>query len=177
MKTIRVDIDIEVYEELQRRAKAFVDTPNSVLRRLLFESDEDAPDAGRIYNRSLHASADAEATMNPQVQQRASSADLLPASEYTLPILEALIALGGVAGPKAVLEHVGNAIRDRLQPMDFEAPPSGGIRWKSRAHFHRYELMGQGLMANPRRGVWAITDEGRDYVKRHQQTSEQEEKA
>ena len=174
MNTISIDIDIEVYEELQRRAKAFVDTPNSVLRRLLFESDEDAPAVGRIYHRSAHAVVDTEATMNPQVQHRASSADLLPASEYTLPILEALMALGGVAGPKAVLEHVGNAIKDRLQPMDLEAPPSGGIRWKSRAHFHRYFLKERGLMENPRRGVWAITDKGRNYVV-HNQISEHKE--
>jgi hypothetical protein len=32
---IKIDIDAEVFEFLQKRAKPLLDTPNSVLRRLL----------------------------------------------------------------------------------------------------------------------------------------------
>jgi hypothetical protein len=41
MPTIRVDD--EVYERLQRQAKPFVDTPNSVLRKLLGLEDSNPP--------------------------------------------------------------------------------------------------------------------------------------
>ncbi|MEU1699045.1 MULTISPECIES: DUF4357 domain-containing protein [Streptomyces] len=43
--TIRVDD--EVYEELQRRAKPFVDTPNSTLRRVLGLAGKAAPPGGK----------------------------------------------------------------------------------------------------------------------------------
>ena len=42
---ITVEIDIEIYEYLKERVKAFGDTPNSVLRRELL-GEREVPDAG-----------------------------------------------------------------------------------------------------------------------------------
>jgi hypothetical protein len=41
--THRIDVDEEVFEELQRRAKPFIDTPNDVLRRALLNGDAVKP--------------------------------------------------------------------------------------------------------------------------------------
>ncbi len=40
MKKIGIEVDEEVFNYLQQNAKPFIDTPNDVLRRLLFEEPE-----------------------------------------------------------------------------------------------------------------------------------------
>ena len=78
------------------------------------------------------------------------------------------------------MDRVFVKIGDQLGPVDLERPQHGGIRWLSRAHYHRYELIERGLIENRRRGVWSITDDGREYLQRQQandaiQTSKSQE--
>jgi hypothetical protein len=141
-----VEIDDEVWNELKARAEPFVDTPNSVLRRLLGLS----PDG-----------ADAERRLLGTHVDRAPIGSLLPEAEYVLPILRVLVDRGGSAPAKDVVAAVGGILADRLKDRDRETLPNGGQRWQNRIQFSRLKMKERGLLkrGSPR-GLWEITDAG-----------------
>jgi hypothetical protein len=141
MPTVRIDDD--VYRELQRRAQPFVDSPNDVMRRVL-----DLAVAVR------------KPTARTVVESKRRTAD----KAFYLPILEALIAAGGKANSRDVLEALPGAMNGTLRDVDFEPMATGEVRWKASANFAKLQ-MSQMVppLIKPKtpRGVWEITKEGR----------------
>lgn len=93
-----------------------------------------------------------------------------PGAAYRLPILRALVAMGGEAKMHAVLDHVYQEIKHRLTPADLEPLPSDANtpRWRNTAQWARLSLVQEGLLRNDSpRGIWAITDKGRAYLATH----------
>src|SRR5438876_497382 len=90
MPTIR--IDDEVYERLKKEAEPFVDTPNSVLRRM-FELD-----APREPERETGEESHVE---------RMRPGELLDRKQYDLLILEVLDEMGGSGYAPDVVDAVG----------------------------------------------------------------------
>lgn len=173
MEMIEIEVDDEVFSELQRLAEPLVDDANSVLRRVLLgatdaESEPGARRMGGAQHGKAPGKGSTESAVRGTVHRRAPSDALFPKEGFTLPILESLVELGGAASPKAIMERVFAKVSDQLGPIDLERPAHGGVRWLSRAHYHRYELIDRGLIENPSRGTWSITGEGRGYVRQHQ---------
>lgn len=98
----------------------------------------------------------------------AKKGEITPQADYTLPILEALIEMGGSGKVLDVLDNVFNKIKDRLKPKDLERTPSGtDIRWKNHARWERQRLRSEGcLKKDSPRGIWEITEKGSDLYKR-----------
>ncbi len=168
--TIRVDED--VYGALQRRAEPFVDTPNSVLRRLLdlgesgssgsSSNPTNQPAAGKS-GRTAPTRRKTQGTNKKRKRTRAPSGTLLSQEEYQLPLLETLSQLGGSAAAGEVIERLGDQLDGKLKPADYEKLDSGAIRWENRAQFVRYELVQRGDMkGDSPRGVWEISQQGRE---------------
>jgi hypothetical protein len=141
MPTIR--IDDEVYDWLKDQAEAFVDTPNSVLRRLsgLDETDSEAAEDD---------------------DDRARPGELLDRKEYDEPILRVLAAgFDGAGAANRVVDLVGEELGDRLTEKDWTHNRSGVIRWRNRVMWRRFVLVKQGLLkADSPRGIWELTKEG-----------------
>ena len=174
-----IEIDDEIYELLRRNAEPLVDTPSSVLRRLL-GLDTNGDEAGA----EPTASSDSPPTTKPRTtgrgepgrrtrrrnvrssrSRRAARGTLLPEPEYELPILRYLVSHDGRAPSREVTDAVGEELDDRLTPADRERLSSGDIRWKNRVAFVRLRLVERGdLDANAPRGTWQITDQGRERV-------------
>lgn len=187
-----VRIDDEVYEKLKERAEPFVDTPNTVLRRVLGLDPVDdltarwsESEAEQEPAQALKASAptkppvrtrQATRTRRPKKtvakkakRTRVPSGALLPEDRYVLPLLAALVEFGGSAPYKQVVDRVGELLKEDLTDLDHEPLNSGGIRWQSRLQFVRLRLIEQGLMVKESgRGVWAVSEEGRKYVEQHE---------
>lgn len=145
-----IDIDDEVLEVLKRNAEPFVDTPNTVLRRLL----------GIDRVRTSAAAADANQ------EDRVVRGTLLPEREYEEPILRYLDERGGRAPSREVVEAVGEALAGKLTELDKLPLRSGGIRWHKRAAFVRLRLVERGeLVGNSPRGTWEISDMGRERLR------------
>jgi hypothetical protein len=174
-----IEIDQEVYEQLKQRAEPFVDTPNSVLRRLLQLSPSGAgvqtdpvvspgprrsppaPAAEKV----VHPKIKRTKTKQPPKRQRAPRGSLLPEEEYDLPLLRTLEEHGGAASFKEAVAGVSEKLGDRLTDLDRAKLSSGAIRWESRLQFVRLRLVENGLMdKDSPRGVWAITDAGRELL-------------
>lgn len=102
--------------------------------------------------------------------RRASSSEITPQSAYIRPLLQALVDLGGRAPMERVLNRVYELVRNHLKPKDLEKVPSGeDLRWRNAAMWVRYKLKQQGyIKPNSPKGIWEITDAGREYLKQLQ---------
>ncbi|HLF44629.1 MAG TPA: winged helix-turn-helix domain-containing protein [Acidimicrobiia bacterium] len=168
-----IEIDDEVYKRLKDEAEPFVDTPNSVLRRLLGLQTERAEFAQELIptrsdgaelriGRKMAKRKGSRGRRDEQGSRRVPAGSILPESEYELPLLEALIDAGGQAPSKEVTEAVGRKLAGRLTDLDREPLKSGGIRWENRIQFVRLKMIERGLMIRDTpRGIWAISDDGR----------------
>ena len=149
MKSIR--IDDEVWEFIKSHAEPLEDTPNSVLRRVL-----------RLPKR------EAGSKTADEQGEKASPNQLLPKSEYTAPILAAIVGLGGQAKAADIIARLETSLAPKLTDRDLEETPRAGTRWKTKARSYRYDLIRQGLLArNSPFGYWTITNQGREWLKRN----------
>jgi len=170
--TIRVDA--EVFEKLKEDAEPFVDTPNTVLRRILGlapgmegpETNDGAPAAGSSPRRRATKGATATRTRRTQKRRpRAKPGTTLPDVEYEIPILEILRDSGGRAPTREVIDALGERLDGRLTEADREPLSSGDLRWRNRAQFARLSLIEQGDMTKGSpRGVWEISEQGLERV-------------
>jgi len=106
-----------------------------------------------------------------EVARRAKEGEITPQTDYMLPILEALIEMGGSGRMRDVLDRVFTKIKNQLKPKDMEKLPSGtAIRWKNKAQWERQRLKSEGyLKKDSPHGTWEITDEGRKLYERLKQ--------
>lgn len=180
MPTIR--IDDELYEFLKVEAEPFVDTPNSVLRRLVGlparnGSDVERSDDGvsgrpsgtssRVPGlRKTKRRKGGRSSAAKRARARAPKGTLLAAVEYEMPILQILVERGGDAPASDVLDSLEARLDGKFTDVDRERLASGGVRWRNRAQFVRLDLVNRGEMASDSpRGMWAVTDAGRSRAK------------
>jgi hypothetical protein len=162
---IQIEIDQDVFEVLKERAEPFVDTPNSVLRRVLGLAEVEN-DASSSSNRQSPPLTVIETPKRRRRDgrsrtKRAPAGSLLPEAEYVAPILRVIAEKGGRAPAREVIDGVGVIVDERLTSLDKERMANGAIRWHNRVQFTRLRMVDQGLLkkGSPR-GVWEITDEG-----------------
>jgi len=146
--TIR--IDDEVYAWLQQQAKAFEDTPNSVLRRIAgIDSTPEKSSPKKLDARDV---GDLKGDKTPQWA-------------YRKPILRALKKLGGKGARTQVLEEIEAAIGDRFTKADKAKIKSGAVRWQKTLEYEILQMRMERLLRpvpETARGVWALTEKGQE---------------
>ncbi|MEK7795024.1 MAG: restriction endonuclease [Candidatus Hydrogenedentota bacterium] len=82
---------------------------------------------------------------------------------YMGPVLKALHTLGGSATPTEVqqvmIEMLGISEDDQNKVTS-----NGQSRFKNQVHWARFDLSKAGLIDSSKRGVWSLTESGRQYV-------------
>lgn len=147
MPTIR--IDNEIYAWLQKQARPFEDTPNTVLRRI----------AGLD---NLHEPSSSESR---EQEKRTSHPhnNKTPQGAFRNPVLEILKKHGGQADRLTVLRELEIAMKDQLTEYDKSDIKSGTIRWQKSAEWEinimRDEQLLKPVSETPR-GVWSLTKKG-----------------
>jgi hypothetical protein len=148
MPTIRIDDD--VYSWLQKHARPFDDTPNTVLRRIAGLDSE---------------KREAELRPSERLQTKKSeNGSKTPQEDFKLPILKILQRHGGEADRLTVLRELEMVMKDRLTDFDKCDIRSGTIRWQKTAEWEVHIMRNQALLKpvrDTRPGVWALTDKGR----------------
>jgi restriction system protein len=87
--------------------------------------------------------------------------------EFRLPILKILVAKGGSASMKVVLEELEKLLHGILKDVDYDSLPSDPdtIRWRNTAQWSRQALVNEGLLkTDSPRGIWEISEAGRAYL-------------
>ena len=150
MPTIR--IDDEVFAGLKRLAEPLVDTPNSVIRRLL--------EAKGILERKLPVSK--PVAVKPSGEQ---TREQTPQSVYEENLLAVLAEQFNGRGNKkdvtlAVVERMMK--RGLIPAADMEFVATGETKAENKISWGRNALKDRGLLrADAPRGVWELTPEGR----------------
>ncbi|MGQ0654996.1 MAG: winged helix-turn-helix domain-containing protein [Betaproteobacteria bacterium] len=150
MPTIR--IDPEVYDALKRLAEPFVDTPSSVIRRLL-------EDAGHLQKKRVVPSTPA-AKPEPEAT---------PQSVYEELLLKVLDEQFKGRGDKrsvtlAIIEKMQK--QKLLKPADLELVATGETRAENAIAWGRNALKRRGLLkGDSERGMWQLSPQGRAQVR------------
>lgn len=149
-----IEIDEDLMELLKREAEPFIDTPNTVLRRLL-GVDVNAPTSPRVLRKGRRVRVSHRRSARKGT--RASAGSILPESDYVEPLLATLKEKGGRAPAQEVIDSVGLKLDSRLTDLDRQRLSSGGIRWQNRVQFVRLKLIERGLLrrGSPK-GVWEL---------------------
>jgi len=120
---------------------------------------------GASGSRASDTSRQAREEKGRKAPQRLQRGLRTPQEEFRLPILQALVDLGGHGPMDKVLESVGLRMQARLNTHDLQAVKSNPkqIRWRTSAKFERYEMVKDGLLSgDSNRGIWEITAAGRE---------------
>jgi len=112
----------------------------------------------------------------PEVQEivskrffgRRKSGDITSMPDFFKPLLESLDEMGGSGKLNDVLDRIGEKMKDRLKPKDWEKHKSAPhqIRWRNTAEWARNFMVNKsGLMKkSSKRGVWGISAKGRHFL-------------
>lgn len=149
MRTIR--ISDETYEALKKLAEPWKDTQDDVVRRLL--------------GLAPTAKEPPETENGGQGGKRPQRKKGTPQPAFRIPILRALVDLGGKGRTPGVLENVEAQLSGTLDAVDRALVRSGQVRWRNRAAWERQAMVNDGLLkSDSDHGMWEVSDKGRKYL-------------
>ncbi len=145
MRTIQ--IDDEVFAEIQKVAVPLVDDANGALRRVF----------------KLSSAAPRAMTNGHNGRQRLERGKLTQHSVLRLHIYEALIGHGGSAPRQLVLAEMAKKLDGKLTESDTILTRTGERKWQNRASWERQNMAMAGLLdSDAPHGIWQLTKAGKD---------------
>lgn len=102
-----------------------------------------------------------------EVHQRTPPGMKTSQERYWLPILQALVEMGGKGRTGLVLDRVGEIMKEILNDFDRERLlKQRDFRWRNTAMWARLDMVKDGYLSNRSpNGTWEITEEGLKYLK------------
>ena len=91
-----------------------------------------------------------------------------PEAAYCRPILQVLEEMGGSGETAEVLDRVGQKMKGILKDVDYDplASSPDNPRWRNAAQWARNSMVKDGLLKEDSpRGVWEISDRGRELLR------------
>ncbi len=97
------------------------------------------------------------------------SAEITPKEKFRVPILKALIYLGGSASIDKVVEFVKKDMKKKLNAKDFEQVNDDGLeKWAENLFLESEDMKDEGLLnTEVKDGDWEIVQKGIDYLAKH----------
>ena len=98
-----------------------------------------------------------------------SDMDFTPNDTYRVPILKALIYLGGSAKLPDVAGFIEKEMKNKFKPADQEKGTNGfGKLWVEMVHTEKENMLSEGLISEDKDGEqWEIIQNGIDYLSQH----------
>ena len=87
--------------------------------------------------------------------------------DFEMPLLQALVNLGGKAKTTDVYPEVEKimGLSASKYPEEYEKYPKGAVKWKNKTAWAREYLKRKNQLDGTERGVWKITDTGKERVR------------
>ena len=141
-----IRISDELFREIQKYAEPLVDNFETALWKAIGKNKKGQP----IRRRKGKSGA---------------SGELTPPKDFWRPVLEALVERGGRASRQEVHNAVEQKMKGQLKSGDFEVNRDGTVKWTKQVDYQRLAMVHEGLLRNnSARGVWEITDSGRQWL-------------
>ncbi len=171
-----IRISDEVMNMLKIFAEPLVDTPDTVLRKILddYGKMKEIADHGKSVPfprangplrvslpRSIPSNMLPSRDRNIEVKLYAKSVE-----RYARWIIAALGNIGGNARAEEVTNHIRKVFGQEFTEWDRETISSGQTRWEKHVHWARFYMARSGLLnGNAPRGVWELTEKGKTFYK------------
>jgi hypothetical protein len=142
-----IEISERTFTELQKLAQPLVDTPDSVIQRLLQTSPGSPGPEPKL------------AGTTPRLRVR--KGQKTPNQAFYGPIVKVLRDAGGRLPTAEAVDRVGELVADQLSEIDMQPLKSGELRWRNTARFARNDLVTKGkLRKDSDFGVWELNEAG-----------------
>jgi restriction system protein len=110
---------------------------------------------------NLHSKQDKK---SPRSKYRVPDTTKISRAAYELPLLESLVELGGKVEPNGALyQRIAEKMGFVGKDMEYDLVHARD-KWIYTLQWVRHTLVKQGDMDGSRRGIWAITEQGRQRI-------------
>jgi hypothetical protein len=151
----QIELSADTFRRLQRLAEPFVDTPETIILRLLTQHEVNG---GTVTKPPRVVPTQGRRT------RRARRGERTPADVFYLPIVEVLRDAGGALPTQETVDRVEKLVRDQLSEADFEPLQSSGeLRWRNTCRWARKYLVQAGVLDKmSEHGVWRLAHDYAD---------------
>lgn len=106
---------------------------------------------------------------NEELEAAEEDAEVTSQINYRIPILKALIFLGGSSEEVEVTEFVKKEMKNKFTKLDLEKPDDGDKEnWINNLYFETATMIDEGLLANEASNKnWEIAQKGIDYLSKY----------
>lgn len=141
------------WERMKRHAKPFEDKPEDIVNLALDALDE---------KMGLSKSEPKKAV----AKEKAVEGKKLPQKEFRLPLIKALLELGGAAPVPEIRKVMEKKMAPLLSEADYELVSTNEPRWWNAICWERADLVREGLFVkDAERGVWKLSEKGKAQVR------------
>ena len=142
-----IELSETTYNRLKDLAEPFVDTPETVIRRLMDQKNLDLRDNENSYS-NTHTN-----------RGRAARGERTPVEDFIEPLITVLRNAGGELKTQQAVDRVGDLMKDELVEIDFEPLKSNGeARWRNTCRWARKKLVEEEIMdPDSPHGIWRLS--------------------
>lgn len=142
---ITIEIERQTLQRLQEHAEPLLDTPDTVIKRLLdvFE--------GTARQRSTRGGGRSNSP------ERAAKGEKTPNEAFYDTIVQVLKEAGGELRTGDAVDRVGKLMRSKLNEVDMGELKTGEPRWRNTVRWARNDLVNQGVLdPDAPHGTWRL---------------------
>ena len=150
-----IELSQASFDMLKELAEPLVDTPDTVIRRLVEAYQADVQGDGAKARSTKNAGTARKIVQRDR--KRARKGERTPTEEFVAPLVQAVRDAGGKLAAHEAIDRVGELMADRLNEVDLGRLPSGEIRWRNTVRWAAQRLQLQGrLSKNAPYGFWKL---------------------
>ncbi len=148
-----IDLSQENFDKLKQLAEPFVDTPDTVIQRLLDAYHANGTStAGRP--KTAKGSGVSALKIVSRDRKRARKGEKTPIEQFYTPLVRVLKDAGGKLSANEAIERVGELMAEQLNDVDRSRLPSGEIRWRNTVRWACQRLQEDGKL--DKKSTWGI---------------------
>ena len=142
-----ITVSTETFSALQSLAQPLIDTPDSVIKRLL---------KAHQHNELNQTVASKEIGTSRTVNPQSLRGQITPRRLYKKLLMQVLQAAGGELEAQTAIQRVGKLMTEKFKSNDLELLKNGEPRWENAVRFARQELVSEGKLDGSRYGFWKL---------------------